>query len=112
MLEFCQRLVWYFVVDDPALASQQYGQEQIIRTLFRAYLEAVSKPEPRRELIPLRLHNELDEVGATAPKGVAEVRLVVDVIASLTDDQAASLYQRLTGVSSGSIVGRILLVTI
>jgi dGTPase len=37
-LKFLQRLVWDYVIDNPKLATQQFGQRKIIQTLFRHLL--------------------------------------------------------------------------
>ena len=40
-LKFLQRIVWSYVISNPRLSTQRYGQKRIIRTLFEIYLEAI-----------------------------------------------------------------------
>ncbi|MHC5826776.1 MAG: hypothetical protein ACYT04_65640, partial [Nostoc sp.] len=40
-LKFLQQIVWKYVILNPRLTTQQYGQRKIIKTLFDVYKEAV-----------------------------------------------------------------------
>ncbi len=102
-MRFLQRLVWDHVIENPRLATQQHGQREIIRGLFRVYLKAIRDLD--RTLIPGSFQKDLDEV-TSSPKNeraAEEVRLAVDIVASLTDRQATTLHRRLTGVAPGSV---------
>jgi len=100
-----QGLVWHYVITNPRLATQQHGQRRIVATLFDIYTTAIEKGD--RQLIPPSFRREFDDLQASnLIKGEIEParsRLAVDIIASLTDAQAGSLYRKLTGVSHGSI---------
>lgn len=109
-MRFLQSLVWNHVIENPRLRTQQHGQQEIIRKLFDIYLAAIrrfdlGRTSPDAALIPPAFRSELarlDTVG-TGDRNEMEVRLAVDIVASLTDNQATLLYRRLTGMASGSI---------
>src|SRR5262249_23560250 len=95
---------WVYVIDNPALAGHQYGQRTVIRTLFEIFFEA-SKLR-NLVLFPPQFREEAEEVlkseGHMSPARCA--RLVSDTIASMTDQQALRLCQRLTGQAQGSVL--------
>ncbi|GAB1342923.1 deoxyguanosinetriphosphate triphosphohydrolase family protein [Gemmatimonas sp.] len=105
---FLQRIVWTQVITAPSLATQHVGQKQVINRLFSTYLSAVTRRE--REVIPQAYLEELSrlpEKGVTKRKTrkptTAEVRLAVDMVASLTDSQALLLNARFSGIGLGSV---------
>ncbi len=84
-----QKLNWYYVINRPALASIQIGQQRIVRELLEIYATCGDErllPEDRRE--------EANESGDA-------LRACVDHIASLTEDGAIALHHRLTGIRPG-----------
>lgn len=86
-----QKLNWYFVINRPALASVQIGQQRIVRELLEIYSTCGDSrllPEDRRE--------EAEERGDTDG-----LRACIDHVASLTEAGAIALYHRLTGVRVG-----------
>lgn len=99
-----KELTWVYVIDNPALAGHQYGQRKIIRTLFEIFFDAAKTRN--WVLFPPQFREEAEEVlqsqGHISPARCA--RLVADTIASMTDQQALRLYQRLTGQSQGSVL--------
>ena len=105
-LKFLQRIVWAYVISNPRLATQRYGQKRIIKTLFEMYLEAIQKRD--LSLIPVRFikeYLELDE----QPKQVENVdqektRMAIDVVANLSEAEAVLKFRRLTGLSQGSFL--------
>lgn len=106
-LKFLQRLVWTYVIDNPRLATQQHGQRRIIHSLFETYLTAVKARNVA--LVPPLFHRGLMALGEARPMKdrtqdtPEETRLAVDIVASLSDEQAVLLYRRLTGVATGSV---------
>lgn len=106
-LKFLQRLVWTYVIENPRLTTQQHGQRHIIRSLFQIYLTAVKGRDAA--LVPPLFHRGLTALGdaraadARMQDTAEETRLAVDIVASLSDDQAILLYRRLTGISTGSV---------
>jgi dGTPase len=96
LMRFCQRLVWKYVIQNPALATQQFGQRRIIKILFEVYVHAARK---RRDLIPPRYHVELEQ----ATDDTALTRLAADIVASMTDNQANIMFGRFSGAVTGSV---------
>jgi dGTPase len=105
-MKFLQHLVWRYVIENPRLATQQYGQKRIITTLFNTFLDAIeTKNGKGKPLVPPAFHKQLDalnECGADE-LGAKQARLAVDTVGSLTDHQATTLYRRVTGVAPGQV---------
>lgn len=97
-MRFCQRLVWHFVIEGARLATLQYGQREIITKLFTMFHDAAERRDPT--LIPPRFHKQLEE---SDPETDSPTPLAIDIITSLTDEQALMLYRRLTGMMPGSV---------
>ncbi len=99
-----KELTWCYVIDNPALAGHQFGQRKIIRTLFEIFSEAARQRQ--WTLFPPQFREEAEDVlqthGDIPPARCA--RLVADTIATMTDQQAVRIYQRLTGQSQGSVL--------
>ena len=105
-LQFLQRIVWSYVISNPRLSTQRYGQKRIIRTLFEIYLEAIQ----RRDLsfIPARFVKEYLELDSceTDSKTISQekTRMAVDIVAGLSEAEAVLQYRRLTGINQGSFL--------
>jgi dGTPase len=96
-----KELTWVYVIRNPALATQQWGQQRLVSGLFEIFREAAEEREPnvfplstRDQLLKLRAEGKADDSSRT--------RLVVDLIASMTETQALETYQKLTGLVPGS----------
>ena len=101
-------MVWRYVIDSPALASQQRGQREIVRTLFRTYKEAMSDKREAKRLVPGMFQRQLKELDAPpadgAPDGEARAaRLAADIVANFSDLEAVAMFRRVTGISPGSL---------
>jgi dGTPase len=92
-----KQLTWTYVIQEPALATQQLGQEHMIKTLFCEYRTAAMKPSGWR-LFPTYYRERLQEANSEAEK----VRTCVDLIAGMTEVQVQRLYSRITGQSGDS----------
>jgi len=105
-LKFLQRIVWSYVISNPRLATQRYGQKKIIRTLFEIYLEAIERAD--LSFIPARFVKEYQELLEREAKGEdvrpEKTRMAVDIIAGLSEAEAVLKYRRLTGISQGSFL--------
>jgi dGTPase len=107
-------LTRYYVHNNRALQTQQYGEQRLIRDLFHAYLEESQSIE-RLSILPPDFPELLDEERTRADAGevtyatdeAMRARLVADVIARMTDDEAFKMHQRLFGRILGSIVDRL-----
>lgn len=112
-VELFKQLTWHYVIHDPALATLQEGQSELIRRLFDRLTkwlgDAIAEKEQFR--LPKRLH-DLWLVTETEPgrseygvnEHVRRARAVADYIASLTETQAVDLYERLTGTGAHSVL--------
>ncbi|HEX7150514.1 MAG TPA: dNTP triphosphohydrolase [Thermoanaerobaculia bacterium] len=96
-----KELTWVYVIRNPALATQQRGQKQLITFLFNAYREATTEKEP--DLLPMSTRDQLLKLRADGlDNDSTRTRLVIDLIASMTEVQALETYQKLTGLMPGS----------
>lgn len=102
-LKFLQRIVWSYVISNPRLATQRYGQKRIIKTLFEIYLQAISDRD--LSFIPARFVREFLEIeanlGNSAELNREQTRMAVDIVAGLSEAEAVIQYRRLTGISQG-----------
>ena len=94
-----KELTWRYVIENPALAILQRGQRRIIEDLFDRYIEAIQDDELR--LFPAAVRERLRYQAKTES---ARVRVVVDLIAGLTEPAAEEIYRRMGGVVSGSVL--------
>jgi dGTPase len=109
-MKFLQRLVWYYVIQNPRLATQQAGQRRIIEGLFREFLQA-SEPDrhgkPRnRYIIPPAVERDLEAVLRLSGDDQyrARLRLAADAVCSFTDAEAVAMSNRLRGAAPGSVM--------
>ena len=102
-LKFLQRIVWTYVISNPRLATQRYGQKRIIKTLFEIYLQAIGDRD--LSFIPPRFIKEFLEIEAKAENSDElnreHTRMAVDIVAGLSEAEAVIQYRRLTGISQG-----------
>lgn len=93
-VEALKLLVRVYVIRRPGLAAVQHGQERMIRELFKRYFEASAKDTGDRRLFPPgakeRLANSDDSQEERA-------RVVIDLIAGMTESGAIKLHQSLEG---------------
>lgn len=102
-IELAKQLTRYYVINAPALATQQWGQVEIIETLFETYDEALKATPPELRIIPATFRDQAT-AWSRGDRGEGDrVRLVVDIIASMTDYQALCMYQRVTGQAPGTV---------
>lgn len=94
-----KQLTWHYVIDRPMLATQQFGQQTIIRNLF-AILAEDALGHTGTRLFPQSFREQLE----ICTSDTQRTRIVIDYIASLTEQQAIELYRRMSGASFGSIL--------
>jgi dGTPase len=98
-----KQLTWHFVIKNPALATQQHGQRKIIRELFDALHKAGTSNEPNKELFPVSIHEMLPDLPAkTELEQGMLTRAILDLISSLTEEQAIATHHRVYGIALGS----------
>lgn len=96
-------LTWYYVIESRSLVAQRFGQRRLIRALFGIFLDASAS---RRDwhIFPA-IYQELLE---TSHDDAGRIRLVADLIASMSEAHVTGIYQRLTGLTSGSVTDPVL----
>ena len=101
-VEMLKQLTWNYVIQDPALETQQYGQRRVVRELFEMYKDTVMEGAsgPNRGILSRNQQETLDRTRNDRER----ISVVGDIIASMTEQQALQLHQRLTGVSPGSVL--------
>ena len=98
-VKILKELTWEYVINSPALATQQYGQRRLIEDLFEILTDAASDSD--FSVFPPRFSERLEETEASDRQ---VIRTVADYISSMTERQAIELHQRLTGASIGSVL--------
>jgi dGTPase len=93
-----KKLTWYYVIDRPSLSVIQRGHRQIIETLFEMYSEAVERGEP--QLLPPLSAERLEKAQGDSSKQ----RVIVDLIAGMTEPEAAEIFRRRQAMTSGSVL--------
>jgi len=102
-----KQLIWHYVIPNQALATQEEGQRVMIRKLFDVYKSVITEPDtPRVGLFPMRYREQLLGMPTKFRKRYKQerVRIIVDVIAEMTEYQALQTYLRLTGHSPNSFL--------
>lgn len=98
-----KELTWVYAIQAAELASQQEGQTQVIQGLFSIYCEAALQRRSQ-QIFPPYYRKALDSAVSDDDKK----RVVVDLIAGMTEEQALAMYARLSGISVGSGLEQIL----
>lgn len=102
-ISMLKQLTRAYVIESPALATQQYGQRKVIEDLFGVLLDAASRKD--FEIFPPRFAESLRDMadeGIDAPADLA--RTVSDCIAGMSERESVELHNRLTGASLGSVL--------
>lgn len=103
-----KQLTWHYVIRNPALAAQQHGQRTVIRTLFEIFSQAAEAPDhdSRGDILPFSMRDRLMTIRKRRNVNLPleQTRLVTDLIASMSDAQAIRTYQKLTGITNGSLL--------
>ena len=104
-VKILKELTREYVINAPALATQQYGQRKLIEDLFQVLTGAVS--ESQIGVFPPRFAELLEEARSANGSKIPDrqiARTVADYISGMTERQAIELHQRLTGASLGSVL--------
>lgn len=91
-------LTWCYIIERPSLAVIQEGHRQIIDTLYGMYSEAL-----RSENLSL-FPPAYRERAANAQSDADKERVVIDLIAGMTETSATELYKQRLGVARGSLI--------
>jgi dGTPase len=108
-----QFLSEHYVFNNSALLAQQQGHRKIVEELFEILLAATEEEADTRGILPTpfdekakRLHEDnlgYDDIDTETLRA----RIVADIIASMTEQQAMELYERVTGSSPGLVTDQI-----
>ena len=103
-----KQLTWHYVINNVSLASQQYGQRRIIRELFNIFVEAAESKQ--LDIFPVSFRERIEKLIEDGRYDLKEerIRVVADLLSGLTEQQAVSIYQRLTGVFLGTVMDAII----
>jgi dGTPase len=96
-VEILKSLTAFYVFNAPALMAQQEGQRKVIRTLAEVFDDALKPGSKTWGMVP-QPHRW--ERPTTA---MERARILADIITSMTEQQALLLYQRLAGITPGSV---------
>jgi dGTPase len=97
-----KELTWFYIIKRPSLAVIQRGQSTIIEQLYDFYRDAIA--DDRLEVFSPGFL-ELIDVARAAGKTALE-RVVIDLIAGMTESSATEIYREFTGISGGSLLVR------
>lgn len=93
-----KQLTWFYVINRPSLSIIQQGQTQVVRSLYEMYRQALADGD--LHLLPPLFAERVDpKKGKTH-----EERVVIDLIAGMTETRAAEIYRQKTGITSGSVL--------
>ncbi|MGA7953034.1 MAG: dNTP triphosphohydrolase [Gloeobacterales cyanobacterium] len=103
-MNFLHHLVKKYVIYNPRLASQQCGQKKIISTLFAIYRDAIK--DKNLNIIPTKFLQDgsLEHLSKDVDAEQQKVRLAVDIVASMSEPEAVTMYRRFTGIEQGSVM--------
>jgi dGTPase len=99
-VDVLKELTWFYVIADRSLKVQQHGQRKVVRDLFDTYMQA-SEDEDRATLgiFPVSQQEEMQNASTQEER----VRMVADLISSMTERQLMITHRKLTGIEPGSI---------
>ncbi len=99
-IRFLKAITRTYVIDNTALAAQQYGQRRVLQELFTDLL-TIAHDKKRGAAFPHRTRHLLDDCWTCPP------RVVADTIASMTEEEVVALHRRLRGVDGGTVLNPI-----
>ncbi len=91
-----KELTWHYVIANPDLATQQVGYKHVIEHLFKKFWDAAK--EGNKSLFP---PSSVESLAKASDDG-KKIRVIIDLIASMTEPQALDMHQRFLGITPGS----------
>jgi dGTPase len=99
-VDVLKELTWFYVIDNRSIKTQQHGQRMVVKNLFKIYLHAgASEDSDVRGILPESQKEQLRRAGTKEER----VRIVADLISSMTEQQLMMTHRKLTGIELGSI---------
>ncbi len=87
-----KELTWHYVINAPSLATQQNGQRKVIRGLFECFFKAAL--QKKFKIFPTYYQEKMKDTSKSEKS-----RLVIDLIAGMTERQCIEVYHTLTGIA-------------
>lgn len=108
-----KQLTWFYVIEAPGLAVQQYAQRNVVRYLFEVFLGECKKfikdcKQNQPCSSPLIPPYYIERLKADPDDDKSCARAVADLIAGMTESQAILMYQRLKGITSSSALEKLI----
>jgi dGTPase len=103
-VELFKQLTYQYVVANAALATQQVGQQEVVRRLYEIYRNALAAGGAATAIFPPRVRAEADAVAGAGAEPRLAARVAADVVAGMTEAQAVRVYQRLEAVEFGPLL--------
>lgn len=109
-INLLKNLIWFYIIEGRSLASQRFGQENLITYIFNTlrYTADDRLSQRYRDLILLLPEYYADTIIEGNSTDEAITRTIIDFIAGLTEPQVVDLYRRLTGNALGSALDPII----
>lgn len=105
-VKILKELAWVYVIDNPALASQQLGQRHAIVTLLSELADHAERGE--FSIFPVAFKERLQQLQESENDSVAQrLRVVADYVSGLTDYQASRLFGKFVGPVQGASIERV-----
>ena len=99
-------LTKHLVIDRPGLGTLQHGLRRIVRRLFDEY-ELASRDDKLWRIFPKLYRDELQRIwNEERNRDSARIRMVIDLISSLSEREAVNRYRLITGQTTGSVMDR------
>jgi dGTPase len=104
-IDVLKELTWRYVIERPALATQQHGQKRVVADVFEIFMRAAAGEKGYASaLLPIRLRDQLGNLGrGGGTTQAARARLVCDAICLMTEQEVLGLHSRLCGHDLGTI---------
>lgn len=99
-IKVLKQLTWFYVIERPSLAVMQRGQEKVIDTLYTLYRSAIDGGD--LHVFPPVFQERLEMAKSEA---IAE-RVIIDLIAGMTEASAVEIYRQGEAIRDGSLIVR------
>ena len=100
-----KELIWHYVIRNASLAALEYGQRKVIRDLFQIFRAEADSRRPG--VFSHRYREQLEQVNSDysgTERTQQQVRVIVDIIAEMTEHRAYEIHKTLTGYSPASVL--------
>jgi dGTPase len=102
-MSILKELTRHYVINDESLNAQNHGHSCVVKGLFEIFSEACKKTKTW-SVFPLTYRDQLRD---SSESNEDKIRIVVDLISGMTEQQAIEMYQRFKGISLGSMFHKI-----